>query len=423
MAWYLEYRVLHEPQNGNPLLKSMRQLSSELVEEHLDNPEISTVEQCIQRLCSISMNSRGPKARYEEIFDRQSAVTEDEYNRNLFAAGLCTNTLPIVRRCVSTDEQLLLQLEEYTKSSLFPPFVDLATGYSDNALLEYLMTGGTTTLNRKVRTLLFVSAAKAGHMEQAVFLYNFKKDEAPWEFGRESSAHKHEIEALDYAVRSTDLETMKFIFELKKEHPTEIQRVVTNYSFMLSDCARVGRVDTASYLLSQGADARGYPEMHAPYISNDPIKGACSSDGSNMATIELLIKHGADPNVTIAAAASRGRTALVRQLLDFGITPIKALCPAAEGPFLEIVRMLLDAGVDANESTGADSPLVSAISKEHTVLFNLLIERGADIKSPGTAEECVKYAKKDGLESMLQLLEQHGVDINMPEGDDKEVTS
>jgi ankyrin repeat protein len=256
-------------------------------------------------------------------------------------------------------------------------------------------------------------------MKQVLFLYNFKKDEAPWEFGQESSVHKHEIAALEDALRSTDLETLKFIFELRKEYPTEKWRPAPCLEFMLSDCARVGHVDTVSYLLSQGADARGYPEMHAPYISNSPIKGACSSGGGNMATIELLIKHGADPNVTIAAAASRGRTALVRQLLDCGMTPVTALSPAAEGPFLEIVRMLLEAGVDANESTGADSPLVSAISKEHTVLFNLLIERGADIKSPGTAEECVKYANKDGLESMLQLLEQHGVDINMPESDDK----
>jgi hypothetical protein len=39
-------------------------------------------------------------------------------------------------------------------------------------------------------------------------------------------------------------------------------------------------------------------------------------------------------------------------------------------------------------------------------------------------EEGVKYAKKDGLESMLQLLEQHGVnvwdDLTVSEGDIKE---
>jgi hypothetical protein len=75
------------------------------------------------------------------------------------------------------------------------------------------------------------------------------------------------------------------------------------------------------------------------------------------------------------------------------------------------VQLLLDAGVDANESIGAESPLASAIGMEHVVLFNLLLERGADLDSPGTAEECVRRAKKDGLESMLTLLEEHGVDI------------
>jgi hypothetical protein len=277
MAWYLEYRVLHEPQHGNPLLRCMRQLSSEIYEACLGDPELSTVEQCIQKLCWISMNSKGLKGRYREIFDWESAVTEDEYNKNLFAAALCTNALPIVKRCVSRDKQLLPQLEGYTNSSLFSYPVELASEYANDTLLEYLMTGGTDVLDRKVRTRLFVTAANAGRMKQVLFLYNFRKVEAPWEFGQESSVHKHEIAALEDALRSTDLETLKFIFELRKEYRTEKWRPAPYLEFMLSDCARVGRVDTASYLLSQGADARGYPEMHAPYISNSPIKGACSS--------------------------------------------------------------------------------------------------------------------------------------------------
>jgi hypothetical protein len=55
--------------------------------------------------------------------------------------------------------------------------------------------------------------------------------------------------------------------------------------------------------------------------------------------------------------------------------------------------------------------LASAISMEHTELFNFLIERGADLDTSGTAEECVKRAKKDGLDSMLSLLKEHGVDV------------
>jgi len=35
------------------------------------------------------------------------------------------------------------------------------------------------------------------------------------------------------------------------------------------------------------------------------------------------------------------------------------------------------------------------------------------LHSPGTAEECVRRAKKHGLESMLMLLENHGVDVNV----------
>jgi len=114
-------------------------------------------------------------------------------------------------------------------------------------------------------------------------------------------------------------------------------------------------------------------------------------------------------------------------LLDRGVKPSEALVDAGRyykphtkllanierGPYLDVVRLLLDAGVDVNESIGKDSPLAGAIAAEHTALFEFLLERGADLRSPGTAEECVRRAKKDGLESMLLLLAKHGIDVNV----------
>jgi ankyrin repeat protein len=85
------------------------------------------------------------------------------------------------------------------------------------------------------------------------------------------------------------------------------------------------------------------------------------------------------------------------------------LLKAAEGGYIEIVRLLLDSGVDPNETVGLANPLASAIAKEHTALFSLLIEREVDLNTDRVAKECVKRARKDGLDSMLLLLQARGI--------------
>jgi hypothetical protein len=45
-------------------------------------------------------------------------------------------------------------------------------------------------------------------------------------------------------------------------------------------------------------------------------------------------------------------------------------------------------------------------------MFNFLLDRGADLHLMGTSEGYVTRAKRDGLESMLRLLEPHGVDVD-----------
>ena len=143
-----------------------------------------------------------------------------------------------------------------------------------------------------------------------------------------------------------------------------------------------------------------------------------------MSLVELLLDKGADSNYTLDAAVVYGRAELLKMLLDRGTKisdalieedssgkPARLLSNFRWGPYLDVVRLLIDAGVDVDESIGKESPLAWAIAAEHTALLNFLLERGANLHSPGTAEECVRRAKQDGLESMLSLLEQHGVNV------------
>ena len=44
-------------------------------------------------------------------------------------------------------------------------------------------------------------------------------------------------------------------------------------------------------------------------------------------------------------------------------------------------------------------------------MFQLLLERGADLRDVETVKECIDQAKKMGLRSMLELLEDHGVNV------------
>jgi ankyrin repeat protein len=180
--------------------------------------------------------------------------------------------------------------------------------------------------------------------------------------------------------------------------------------YSLKRCVEMGRLDTVQYAIQHGANPRGRTLMYHPH-DNTPIRVAC--ERGHIAIAELLLELGADPKVAIAAAADRGQTELVDRLLKAGIAPVGALPKAAAGGYLDVVRLLLDAGVDANEVVGSKSPnpLASAISREHTAMFELLIDRGADVHAAGVAEECVQRARKDGLESMLLLLRGHGVSI------------
>ncbi|KAH7413616.1 ankyrin repeat-containing domain protein [Phaeosphaeria sp. MPI-PUGE-AT-0046c] len=412
MASYLQYRVSQEPDHGNPMLNCIKEIAMEI---HLDrvasNLEHSSLESCIAQLCSVSMIRSDEKlSRFQQIFEQQEKLLEEDYNGRLFGAALCTNTLNIVRRCIGKDPELLVQMDRFTRCDLFSPHLELAAQYGDEALLEFLLTSQTTNFNRKLRALLFVRTARANRIELLDFVYNFKRTETPWDFGQQASDHQYEAIALYEAVRTTSFETLKYIHELRKVYPTWPKSPIFRES-LLADCAMRGFADSTAYWLSQGADAQGMPNMNAPYITNHPIIRACKSSSAQIAVVDLLIKHGADPSVTIATAASRGRTSLVRELLERRITPVKALTGAAKGPYLDVVRLLLDAGVDVNESTGEGSPLASAIALEHTELFRFLIKRGADLHAHETAESCVTRARADGLESMLELLRENGVHV------------
>jgi len=402
---YLAHRVIHEPANGNPLLKCIQRVAKGVCEiGETGNPQLSTVEDCVRHICwPLGIST----TRLKEIFEWKDEVTEEEYEKHLFAAGIQTNSVSIVRRCLAKNAQLLPELRYLTAyNSVFGQYERLAAAHAGEELLAYLMKFGTAVVDRHLRTAFFEGAARAGRADIVRFVYDFKREEVPWNFVGDPRIYEHSV--LYRAEDTASLEVLKFIAELRTLYPNpDMYEELGAYS--LKRCVAMGRLDTVTYAVQLGAHPEGKKFM-SPYRSNEPIQTA--SRRGHIAIVDYLLALGADPKVAIVAAAERGHTELVDRLLKAGIAPADALPKAAAGGYLDVVRLLLDAGVDANEVVGSKSPLASAISKEHTAMFKLLIDRGADVHAAGVAEECVQRARRDGLESMLLLLRAHGVSID-----------
>jgi ankyrin repeat protein len=419
---YLEYRVRNEPAEGNLMLNCIRRLATDIHRERpKHDPELPTIEACAQRLCSVlitfadglehtNFENRHAARRFREIFIRRAKVTEDEYEGLLLSAGICTNACTVVQRCITKSRRRLAGMKFYNNENIFQHPLQLAAEYGNLEVLQCLMTTSEFTIDQDVRNSLFVAAATNGHIEAVQFLYEFKRIEIPWQFGQ--SSYELERNALDECLDTPSLEVWDFVHELRAIYAMPSMFIYPQMNSSLRKALRAGNSAMVQELLKRGAYASKYSEWYCQLVKEAPIDEACKGGLASIYLIELLIKHGADPNATVAAAASKGQTTLVQQLLDRGITPVRALSTAAAGPYFDIVRLLLDASVDVNEDIGSRSPLASAIGVEHTELFKYLLGHGADLHTPGTAEECVKRAKTDGLESMLCLLKEHGVDVD-----------
>jgi len=139
------------------------------------------------------------------------------------------------------------------------------------------------------------------------------------------------------------------------------------------------------------ANARDLRDYHLPVHSAKPLALSVACAQGNAETIRLLLESGADPEGHLTAGESG------------------PLMEIAFGGDIQKATLLLDHGADINIRTNGNTPLVWAISKGHTDLVKLLIERGADVNSP---DENRRYplttARKNGLAEIVNILVAHG---------------
>ena len=437
---YLEYRVMHEPLNGNRFLNDVRSVAvqmSTLNHGHeVDNGIIANVVHTL--FPAETWASRSTKERLGNEFRRPLKWDSVETDRQLFGAALCTNTISYVQRSTALRDDMLSNPNSPDNSCIFGDYVELAAKFGNEELLEYLMTSGASDLGLGLRFQLFESAAKGYRIDIVRFLYDFRREDWPWHFESSTTGGKSPLYYIRASVR--DPQVWDFIETLRIArgmYPTGRK----HFYDRIRHCAALGWMDMISHLIRVATHTNEDRNRHSVCMSfisdyelsckwrNEAVKYAI--ERGFLPIVELLLDDGADLNQTLASAARCGRKEALEMLLDRGanisdalvhVEGTESLTVPAEllaqgkygyGPYLDVVRLLLDAGVDVNESIGKDSPLAGAIATEHTALFEFLLERGADLHSPGTAEECVRRAKKDGLESMLLLLKKHEVDVNV----------
>ena len=165
---------------------------------------------------------------------------------------------------------------------------------------------------------------------------------------------------------------------------------------------------------------RGYPMI---------LHAVRTGEKGNYELAQLLLEHGADPNVSALNSTPMGSAAAAGQV--------------------EMVELLLRYHADINPTTGVTPLYLATLNKKHAVM-KLLLERGADpqnttdengLTAPATAvmlndteamdlllrysnvtaNDCVQYfseipllslAIRCGQQQMVRLLIQHGADVN-----------
>lgn len=160
-----------------------------------------------------------------------------------------------------------------------------------------------------------------------------------------------------------------------------IQKMMTRWHFV--ELAEDGKVLEVERLIRSGTDVntRGYADCSAL---------DCAAWNGDTGMVTMLLSHGAEGQSAVQYAVIGGHTGIVRQLLKSGTTVKKQdaylLCEAAEKDDLPMARLLIESGVGVNEvetegETRGRSPLTAATETHSSKVRELLISKGAIIKS------------------------------------------
>jgi hypothetical protein len=397
-AAYLELRVKNEPDDGLPGLCQIRVIARALAERTTDGRDVSVY---IKQLCQLVVERRYPLTK--GIWTEFEQVEEDKLESHIYVAALGTQTASVVNRWIAGGNDPIPST----------PFFGCTQGFIENHGTYDLLAARMSKFNCRImfngsRLSLLSGVAEAGRADATRFVFGFELNGWPWEFSRQKMPRYRKTNEWVLAeVRTPSREVFDFLTEKRRLHCINRQFGQKEYTEFLRQCAFRGWAEMAACYLELGASVDGLTPSSLWCKEQDrPLLDACSY--GHQEVVKVLLDHGASTSApALEYAAGKGHLRIVQMLLASGAEHGDALSRAAAKGYGDVVEVLLNHGAEVRDSSAP--LLVSAIEHEHTAMFRLLIERGCEVRDTDTAAKCVRPAKEQGLESMLELLREFGV--------------
>ncbi len=193
-----------------------------------------------------------------------------------------------------------------------------------------------------------------------------------------------------YMILESDMEIVKRLADIgiPIDEPNDFMQTP------LFECAMIGFVERAEYLLKRGADPNRKNKYGESMLD-------CARRSNHVEVVELLLEYGATDEPVLGKAAIDGCAE----------SPLHAVAWAGQ---LEEARALLESGADVNYVDSAGEAAISgAAGWGHSEMVKLLLEFGArvDIVAKETSDYTpLHWAARSGCLKTVQLLVAAGAD-------------
>jgi ankyrin repeat protein len=284
---------------------------------------------------------------------------------------------------------------------------------------------------------LFAFAGENG-ASAALFRFAVEKGANP------NVARTDEPPALHAAAAEGNVQRVKLLLELGANPELEVTPAsgggYLGVGTALSLAAERGQLDVARLLLANGSSIEGGPVAQA---WGAPLFRACLEAREPLPMIELLLSHGANPNLAprelektpLHAASERGATEVARRLFahgasptardEIGRTPLHNACEIGDA---RLVDLLLKSGADprATDDDGATPFDILEESSRDAEVYRLFEAHGfravASRQLPGDANDhrdhtALHRAVESGDVGRVRQLLERGADPNAVDGE------
>jgi len=185
--------------------------------------------------------------------------------------------------------------------------------------------------------------------------------------------------------------------------------------------ASQGNAAVAEVLLSNGANTNSYDDNSLTPLNYAVLRG-------QVASVESLLANGADvnaerpedKNTNLHIAVGSNHLPVVKLLVAHGaFLEAKNACghsPLHTGAYYgheDIVEFLLNHGADVDSLSPStnDTPLLSAVFRDHLSVAKLLIAHGASLNAKDIDGDTALHLAVEGAVEMVELLCSHGADV------------